>query len=96
MGFEIAHVIFRRDRLTLLRRQASALQSDAQRRPFGVVSRAIDFFFGEIADERPAAEKISKMPLLIGPGGDFDREIRTTGILLESACNFEPINDAER
>ena len=61
-----------------------------------MVSRAIDFLFGEIADERPAAEKISKMPLLIGPGGDFDREIRTTGILVESACNFEPIDDAER
>src|SRR5262249_44154892 len=70
-------------------------QGGAQRNAIAVFAR-VDLALRQRAGERTAAEHVTEMAFLIGPGDRFDPKRRERRVSGESARQFERVDDAER
>src|SRR5262247_381379 len=95
MRFEIPDIACRIDPFAGPPGITGAFQRIAQRGPVIAPPRPVYFFLGKRIGEGSAAEEISVMALLVGPGDDIDPHSLTAGARSEGAGEFEAVNDTQ-
>src|SRR5579872_2342594 len=95
MGLEISDVPAALHQLSRAAGKAGCLQCLAHGAAFGAVARAVDIFFGDVADIGAAAEEMAEVTFLVAPRGDFHRAIDVR-ITIDHARRFKRIDHTKR